>query len=245
VLVGVEFAPINFSDILVARGLYPLRPDLPSAIGNEGVGRVLEIGQQVKGLRVGARVALQTGRDWIAMNAANSSIARWIIAFAKQKGLRIVGLARRAVVLDEVRAAGCDLSLLDQDTAPSEMAEALGKVRPRLALDAIGGDASGRLAKLLGQGGTFVSYATPSFAPLAISPLDVIFNDLTIRGFALRNPAFYGADPHAIRAAAQMIAAGEVVVPIAATYPLDEIKTAVAHALQGGKVLLEVHGTLS
>jgi Zn-dependent alcohol dehydrogenase len=40
VLVGVEFAPINFSDILVARGLYPLRPDLPSVIGNEGVGRV-------------------------------------------------------------------------------------------------------------------------------------------------------------------------------------------------------------
>jgi D-arabinose 1-dehydrogenase-like Zn-dependent alcohol dehydrogenase len=47
VLVGVEFAPINFSDILVARGLYPLRPDLPSVIGNEGVGRVLETGQQV------------------------------------------------------------------------------------------------------------------------------------------------------------------------------------------------------
>jgi trans-2-enoyl-CoA reductase len=55
--------------------------------------------------------------DWIAMNAANSSIARWIIGFAKQKGLRIVGLARRAGVLDEVRAAGCDLALLDQDTA--------------------------------------------------------------------------------------------------------------------------------
>ena len=45
VLVGVEFAPINFSDILVARGLYPLRPALPSVIGNEGVGRVLEIGR--------------------------------------------------------------------------------------------------------------------------------------------------------------------------------------------------------
>jgi NADPH:quinone reductase-like Zn-dependent oxidoreductase len=288
VLVGVEFAPINFSDILVARGLYPLRPDLPSVIGNEGVGRVLEIGQQVGDLRVGARVALPIGHfvwrermvfpatdlivlpedadprqlamvsinppsaylllekflelqqgDWIAMNAANSSIARWIIGFAKQKGLRIVGLARRARVLDEVRAAGCDLSLLDEDTAPSEMAEALGKVRPRLALDAIGGDASGRLAKLLGQGGTFVSYAGQSFAPMAISPFDVIFNDLTIRGFSIGNPAFARQIPHAIRAAAQMIAAGEVAVPIAATYPLDEIKAAVAHALQGGKVLLE------
>jgi len=254
-------------------------------------GRVLEIGQQVEDVRVGARVALPTGRfvwrermvfpaadlillpqdadprqlamvsinpptahlllekflklqqgDWIAMNAANSSIARWIIGFAKQKGLRIFGLARRAGVLEEVRAAGCDLSLLDEDTAPSKMAEALGKVRPRLALDAVGGDASGRLAKLLGQGGTFVSYAAPSFAPLAINPLDVIFNDLTIRGFSLYNPAFAGQIPHAIRAAARMIAAGEVAVPITATYPLNEIKAAVAHALQGGKVLLEVDG---
>jgi NADPH:quinone reductase-like Zn-dependent oxidoreductase len=64
VLVGVEFAPINFSDILVARGLYPLRPDLPSVIGNEGVGRVLELGQQVGDLRVGARVALPIGTSY-------------------------------------------------------------------------------------------------------------------------------------------------------------------------------------
>jgi len=35
-----------------------------------------------------------------------------------------------------------------------------------------------------------------------------------------------------------------VAVPIAATYPLHEIKAAVAHALQGGKVLLKVDGDL-
>ena len=38
VMVAVEYAPINFSDILVARGMYPLHPDLPSVIGNEGMG---------------------------------------------------------------------------------------------------------------------------------------------------------------------------------------------------------------
>jgi NADPH:quinone reductase-like Zn-dependent oxidoreductase len=293
VLVGVEFAPINFSDILVARGLYALRPDLPSVIGNEGVGRVLEIGRQVTDLRVGARVALPLGRfvwrervvlpaadlialpedadprqlamvsinppsayllleeflelhqgDWIALNAANSSIARWIVGFAKKKGLRIVGLARRAEVLESLRAAGCDLSLLDGDTAPSEMAAALGKVRPRLALDAVGGDASGRLTKLLGQGGVFVSYANETFTPMAISPFEVIFNDLTIRGFSLGNPAFAAQIPIAIREAAEMIAAGEVSVPIAATYPLNEIKAAITHALRGGKVLLKVDGAL-
>jgi NADPH:quinone reductase-like Zn-dependent oxidoreductase len=294
VLVGVEFAPINFSDILVARGLYALRPDLPSVIGNEGVGRVLEIGPQVRDLKVGARVALPLGRfvwrermvlpaadlivlpgnadlrqlsmvsinppsahlllenfqelhegDWIVINAANSSIARWIIGFARKKGLRIVGLVRRAEVLESVRAAGCDLSLLDGDAAPGEMAAVLGKLRPRLALDAIGGEASGRLAKLLGQGGVFVSYAGESFTPMVISPFDVIFNDLTVRGFSMGNPAFAGLIPDAIRAAAQMIAAGKVAVPIAATYPLDEIKAAVAHALRGGKVLLKVDGALA
>jgi NADPH:quinone reductase-like Zn-dependent oxidoreductase len=180
--------------------------------------------------------------DWIAINAANSAIARWLIGLGKRKGLKILGLVRRAEVLDEVRAAGCDLALLDNDDAPAKTAEALGGLRPRLALDAISGEASGRLAKLLGPGGTFVSYAAPTFAPLAISPSDVIFNDLTIRGFSLRNPAFTEQIPQAIREAARMIANQEVTVPITAIYPLDEIKAAVAHALQGGKVLLEVRG---
>ena len=291
VLVGIEFSPINFSDILVARGLYPLRPELPSVIGNEGVGRVLEIGEKVVDLRVGDRVVLPIGRfvwrqrlvvpstdlivlpddadprqlsmvsvnpptahllletylelrpgDWIAINAANSAIARWLIGFAKRKDLKILGLVRRAEVLDEVHAAGCDLALLDDDDTPGRMADALAGLRPRLALDAVSGDASGRLARLLGQGGTFVSYAAPSFAPLAISPFDVIFNDLTIRGFSLGNPTFADQLPQAIRAAAKMIATQEVTVPIAAIYPLEEIKAAVAHALQGGKVLLEVGG---
>jgi NADPH:quinone reductase-like Zn-dependent oxidoreductase len=67
-------------------------------------------------------------------------------------------------------------------------------------------------------------------------------NDLTIRGFSLGNPAFVEQIPQAIREAARMIAIHEVTVPITAIYPLDEIKSAVAHALQGGKVLLEAGG---
>jgi NADPH:quinone reductase-like Zn-dependent oxidoreductase len=42
-----------------------------------------------------------------------------------------------------------------------------------------------------------------------------------------------------------MVATHEVTVPIAAIYPLDEIKAAVARALEGGKVLLEVGGARS
>jgi hypothetical protein len=48
----------------------------------------------------------------------------------------------------------------------------------------------------------------------------------------------------AIVQAAAMIASGRVHIPVAATYPIS-IKQAVAHAQQGGKILLDVAGSLT
>ena len=153
-LIGVEYAPINFSDILVAKGVYALRPALPSVIGNEGVGRVLEIGTQTTKVKVGDRVALPMGSftwrermlvdseklivlpygadpqqlsmisinpptaslllesyvnlkqgDWIAINAANSAIARWLIGYARRKKVKTIGLVRRTEVIEEKHRA--------------------------------------------------------------------------------------------------------------------------------------------
>jgi NADPH:quinone reductase-like Zn-dependent oxidoreductase len=55
-LIGVEFSPIDLSDLLVASGAYPFRPNLPSVIGNEGVGRILAVGPGVDNVAVGDRV---------------------------------------------------------------------------------------------------------------------------------------------------------------------------------------------
>src|SRR6476660_4880003 len=56
VLIGVEFSPINPSDLMVAQGIYAVRPTLPAVIGNEGVGRVLAVGPGVNDVKVGDRV---------------------------------------------------------------------------------------------------------------------------------------------------------------------------------------------
>jgi hypothetical protein len=55
-LIGVEFSPIDLSDLLVVSGAYPFRPSLPSVIGNEGVGRILAVGPGVDNVAVGDRV---------------------------------------------------------------------------------------------------------------------------------------------------------------------------------------------
>jgi NADPH:quinone reductase-like Zn-dependent oxidoreductase len=82
-----------------------------------------------------------------------------------------------------------------------------------------------------------------SEAPMSISPLDVIFKPITMHGFWLGHPEAAAKSGTPIAQAAEMIASGQVQIPVAATYPLSSIKEAVTHALRGGKVLLDVAGS--
>jgi NADPH:quinone reductase-like Zn-dependent oxidoreductase len=54
--VAIEAAPINPSDLMLIRGVYGVRPRLPAALGAEGVGRVIAVGEGVDASRVGERV---------------------------------------------------------------------------------------------------------------------------------------------------------------------------------------------
>ena len=54
--VAIEAAPINPSDLTLIKGVYGVRPMLPAALGAEGVGRVIAVGDGVDAARVGERV---------------------------------------------------------------------------------------------------------------------------------------------------------------------------------------------
>ncbi|MER5796524.1 zinc-dependent alcohol dehydrogenase family protein [Streptomyces sp. NPDC001980] len=60
-LIQVEYAPLDHHDLLLARGVYPVRPELPSVIGNEGAGTVLAVGPDVTHVRPGDTVLLPFG----------------------------------------------------------------------------------------------------------------------------------------------------------------------------------------
>src|ERR1700746_1241832 len=143
-LVRMEYAPIDYSDLLLANGVYLLRPKVPSIIGGEGAVIVEAIGPGVTSVKVGDRVTIPFGtftwsekvlapaeglfvvppsidgktasmltinpttavlllnefvklkpKDWIVLNAANSQVARCLIAIAKSRALNVVGIVRR------------------------------------------------------------------------------------------------------------------------------------------------------
>jgi NADPH:quinone reductase-like Zn-dependent oxidoreductase len=60
-LVRMEYAPVAYSDLLLANGVYLLKPKLPSVIGGEGAGIVEAIGPGVTGVKQGDRVTIPFG----------------------------------------------------------------------------------------------------------------------------------------------------------------------------------------
>src|ERR1700738_1266478 len=289
VLIGVEFSPINPSDLMLAQGIYASRRALTTIIGNEGVGRVLAVGPGVENVKVGDRVLAPLSSftwrermvisanglfglppdadpqqlamlainpptaalllsesvdlkpcEWVVQNAANSAVGRWVIAFAKTRGLKTVNIVRRRELVPELEAIGGDVVVVDSPDVPEKIKAAVGRAELRLALDGISGPATGVLAATLSPRGTLVSFAAMSLSPMSISPLDVIFKPVTVRGFFMAHPEFAVKLAPAAAQAAEMIASGRMHIPVAATYPLSSIKEAVAHAQRGGKILLDV-----
>ena len=61
VLIQVLAAPINPSDVLTLTGGYGILPPLPAVGGNEGVGKVIQLGPDVSTLAIGQTVMLPVG----------------------------------------------------------------------------------------------------------------------------------------------------------------------------------------
>src|SRR5271154_967665 len=223
--------------VIPARGLSALPPDAdPQQLA------MLAINPPTVALLLREYVDLKPG-EWVVQNAANSGVGRWVIAFAKTRGLKTVNIVRRPELVAELESIGGDVVVVDSPDVSKEIKAAVGQAGLRLALDGVSGKATGVLASTLSPHGTLVSFAAMSEAPISISPLDVIFKPITIRGFWLGHPESTAKSATPIAQAAEMIASGQVHIPVTATYPLSSIKEAVAHAQRGGKILLNVAGS--
>ena len=127
--------------------------------------------------------------EWVVQNAANSGVGRWVIAFAKMRGLKTVNIVRRPELVPELEAIGGDLAVVDSPDVSERIKAAVGQAQLRLALDGVSGPATGALAATLSPRGTLVSFAAMSLNPMSISPLDVIFKPVTVRGFFMATPS--------------------------------------------------------
>jgi NADPH:quinone reductase-like Zn-dependent oxidoreductase len=287
-LVRMEYAPVDYSDLLLANGVYFLNPQLPSVIGGEGAGVVEAIGPGVASVELGDRVTIPfrtftwaekvlapacglfvvpppidaktasmlninpttavllldgfvklKPKDWIVLNAANSQVARCIIAIAKSRDLNVAGIVRRSELIPELEALGVDFAGVDSPELPKQIQRATGGLPIPLGLDAVGGPASATIAGALSPGAHFVSYAWLSGLPIHLPQGDLIGKRLNIQGFWMYYEEFLPKIDAALTEAEQVVASGGLSLPITATYKPFQIKEAIEHYQSGGKVLLD------
>src|SRR6201993_4875034 len=291
-LVRMEYAPIAYSDLLLANGVYLLKPKLPSVIGGEGAGIVEAIGAGVTNVTVGDRVTIPFGtftwsekvlapaqglfvvppsidartasmlninpttavlllsefvklkpEDWIVLNAANSQAARCIIAIAKSRDLKVVGIVRRSELIPEIEKLGVDFVGVESPDLPKQIQIAAGGTPVSLGLDAVGGPATATMASVLPLGGHLVSYAWLSGLPIQVPQGDLIGKRLNIHGFWMYYDEYLPKMRAALTEATKVVASGKLILPITTTYKPSQIKEAIEHSQRGGKVLLDFNYT--
>ncbi len=188
-------------------------------------------------------VALAPG-DWIIQNAGNSSVGLSVIQLAKAMGVRTINVVRRAGLEAPMKEYGADAVIVDGPELAARVAEIVGEQRPKLGIDAVAGDAVGRLASVVADDGTVVNYGLLSGLDCRVAPSDVVFRNVSLRGFWFSR-WMLAADRSEVKAMflalAAMVVEGKFRLPVEATYPLARVHEALAHAARegrGGKIVL-------
>lgn len=165
---------------------------------------------------------LQAGQT-IMVTGALGSVGRVAVHVARQKGARVLAGVRAAEREAAAQLLADEIVALDDEKELSQLHEL------DVVADTIGGTLQSRLIKLLKDGGTYASViGPPSEDPGRGIKVEAIMSQ---------------PDASRLYELADEVARGALVVPIAATYPLEKIQEATQQAEQGrarGKIVLKV-----
>jgi trans-2-enoyl-CoA reductase len=179
---------------------------------------------------------LQPG-DFVVQNAANSPVGRMVIQLAGEMQVKVVNVVKSSGVIPELKELGAGVVLLDTPDLRARVAAVTQSSPVKLALDAIGGIATARLANCLDDGATIINYSAMSGEPCQM-PSDLLGS----RGIRLCgiHPARQLAKhkPEARKALytrfGELLAAGRLRGRLGGTYSLEEAVEAIRHVLRDG-----------
>ncbi|MEM8562767.1 MAG: zinc-dependent alcohol dehydrogenase family protein [Pseudomonadota bacterium] len=186
-------------------------------------------------------VDLEEG-DWVIQNAANSGVGSYLITLAKLRGLKTINVVRRDSLIEPLLQSGADVVLVDGEvegkTLAQRVSEATDSADIKLGIDAVGGAATNRIGDALCEGATLVNYGALSGEPCMLHPANIVFKNITVRGFWLviwfqsatleQQQALYGN-------LTALMAQGKLSTSIDSTFQVKDIKRAVAIAAGGGR----------
>jgi NADPH:quinone reductase len=183
-------------------------------------------------------LAMRPG-EWLLQTAAGSALGRIVIQLGRLRGFHTINLVRRPEQVAELEGLGADAVFCTTDGDVTERVRALtGGKGVRGALEAVGGPAAELAVRCLRPGGQMVLYGMLSGETFPVHNGEMLFRGLTLRGFWLSH-WFRAAPPDRVIATLtglmQLIADGDLVLPVEAEYDLSDYLAAVTHAERPGR----------
>ncbi|HKK28870.1 MAG TPA: zinc-binding dehydrogenase, partial [Alphaproteobacteria bacterium] len=164
--------------------------------------------------------------------------------------LKSVNIVRRESAVPGLGALTPDAVLVDGPDLPARIREVCGDNLPKLAIDAVAGDITERMADGIADGGVVVNYGLLSGQPCTMRADQLIFRQQKLVGFWLGQSltTMKREDVEDLYLElADLVRNGMLNVPVEATYPIEDIAMAAKHANQGGregKILVLPNGPL-
>ena len=158
-----------------------------------------------------------TAHDTVLVPGASGGVGGAVVQLAKRRGARVIALALDAKHGD-VAALGADVVL---PRAPADLRAALGSEKITVVADVVGGPYWPKLIDILERGGRYTCSGAIA-GPMV---------DFDLRTFYLRDLTFTGSTvitPEVMPNLIRYIEKGEIKPVLAATFPLEELRTAQA-----------------
>lgn len=178
--------------------------------------------------------------DIIVQNAATSAVGRLIIQFASHLGIRTINLVRDPAAIPSLLELGASHAIVDSRDASKEIMRLpdFERSRAKLGLNAVGGSSALGIAKLLADNAPLVTYGGMDREPAPFPTRYLIFNNLELRGFWV-SQWYQTATPDAVSSMheeiARLMETASISSNIAATYPIEAWKEALASSQRPGK----------
>lgn len=125
----------------------------------------------------------------IIQSAANGQLGRFIRFFAGDHQVEVINLVRKNDHVTQIQKEGCRhvLNIFDDDFE-EKLSELSEKLNATAAIDAVGGELTGKLLNAMPAGSEVIVYGGLSGMPVSgIETLELIFNNKILSGFNLND----------------------------------------------------------
>jgi len=123
----------------------------------------------------------------IIQSAALGQVGQFIRVLAREKGILVIDLVRKEEHIEQLKKQGSDFVLnINDEGFGDQLAQNAGEIRATAAIDAVGGELTGKILNAMPPGSEMILYGGLSGMPVSgIDALEVIFNNKILGGFNL------------------------------------------------------------